>query len=97
MKNKPAAVVIPKEEAVFWMDGNGCWRNAHGRFRHKKVIDYFHASISRDDDGYFVSQVRDGIVEKVYFRYEATALFVFDVIPGEEVDLVLNTGRRIRL
>ena len=27
MKNKPAAVVIPKEEAVFWMDGNGCWRN----------------------------------------------------------------------
>jgi len=97
MTNYKTEVVITKEDAVFWMDGNGRWRNAHGEFRHKKIIEYFHTSIEKDDGGYFVLQVRGDVVEKVYFRYEETAVFVFDVILGEDIVLVLNTGRRIQL
>jgi len=49
-------IVIPKENAVFWMDGNGDWRNEHGRFRKKKIIDYFNAAIHKDENGYYVCQ-----------------------------------------
>ncbi len=91
-------IVIPKEQAVFRLDGNGCWHNEGGRFRHKKIIDFFHASIRRDEMGYHLCQVRDGIREKVYFPYEDTALFVFDVLPeGEALTLALNTGERVPL
>jgi hypothetical protein len=98
MTNQIREVIIPKEEAVFWLDKAGCWRNAGGKFRNKKVIDYFHAAIGKDDAGYFVSHVRDDVVEKVYFRYEDTALFVLDVLMNETaITLVLNTGEYIPL
>ena len=97
MTNNKTEVVISKEDAVFWMDGNGRWRNAHGEFQHKKVNEFFHTSIEKDDGGYFLRQDRGDVVEKVYFRYEETAVFVFDVILDEDIVLVLNTGRRIRL
>lgn len=90
-------IVVPAEEATFWMDRAGYWCNRHGRLEHKKIIAHFHASIGRDADGYFVSQVNGDVLEKVYFRYEDTALFVVDVLPGETIVLVLNTGRRIVL
>jgi len=90
-------MVISKEDAVFWMDGNGRWCNADGRFRHKKIIDHFHAAIEKDDKGYFLCQERGNVIEKVYFRYEETALFVFEVIIGGEIELVLNTGLRVSL
>jgi len=90
-------IVIKKEDAVFWMDKSGCWRNDGGKFRKKKINDLFHQSISKDDDGYFVSQIRDNILEKVYFRYEDTALFVFAVIFNDDIILKLNTGRQLTL
>ncbi|MBS0014285.1 MAG: MFS transporter permease [Desulfobacterales bacterium] len=91
-------VVIPREEAVFWLDSEGWWRNDGGRFRKKKIIDYFHSHINRDENGYFVLQDKGGIWEKVYFPYEDTALFAFDIRQeNSEIWLVLNTGREIRL
>lgn len=91
-------VVIPKEQAVFRLDGNGCWHNDGGRFRNKKIIDFFNAHIRRDGDGYHLFQVRGDIYEKVYFPYEDTVLFVFDVLSeGGDLTLVLNTGDRIQL
>ena len=90
-------IVIPKEQAVFWLDRHGYWHNRHGRFEHKKIIDFFHASIQKDEGGYFLMQQRENVREKVYFRYEDTALFVFDVLNEAPVRLVLNTGRRLRL
>jgi len=90
-------IVIKKEDAVFWMDKSGCWCNDGGKFRKKKIIDLFHQSISKDDDGYFVSQVRDEIFEKVYFRFEDTALFVFAVIFKDDIILKLNTGKHLPL
>jgi len=90
-------IVIPKEKAVFWMDANGRWCNEFGKFEKKKIIDYFNRSISRDEDGYFVCQEKEGFVEKVYFRYTDTVLFVFDVRFEDPIEMVLNTGKEIRL
>lgn len=90
-------VIIPKERAVFRMDGNGRWHNVHGEFRHKKLIDYFNSSIGKDENGYYVSQIRGDIFEKVYFPYEKTALFVFDVIKNDDTILVLNNKKKIKL
>lgn len=94
MKNE---IVIPKEKAVFWLDGDGRWHNVHGPFEHKKIIDYFHAAIQRDENGYYLFQESDERREKVYFRFVDTALFVFDVIFDENPTLVLNTGKYHRL
>jgi hypothetical protein len=82
-------IIIPKEKAVFWLDKNGVWHNEHGKFEHPKIIAYFHKSIRKDDQGYHVFQIRDGYEEKVYFAYEDTALFVFNM-KGTGT-LVLNT------
>ena len=94
-------VVVPKEDAVFRLDAHGRWHNKHGVFEHKKIIDYFHSSIRRDADGYYLFQKHgDHAVEKVYFKYEDTALFVFDLINPDDFDktrLILNTKKEIPL
>jgi len=90
-------IIIPRDEAVFWMDENGRWHNQHGPFQHHKIVDYFHASISRDQDGYYLTQEYDNIREKVYFPYAETPLFVFDVIRRDAITLVLNTKKQIPL
>ena len=90
-------VVIPKEKAVFWMDGRGRWQNRHGRFEHRRIIDHFNRSIRRDDDGYFVTQVRGEVREKVYFPYEDTPLFIVRVSAEAPLRLDLNTGETIPL
>lgn len=98
LEEKLETTTIPKEDAVFWLDAEGRWHNEHGPFEHPKVSAYFHACIQRDGDGYYVGQQRDALYEKVYFRYEDTALFVFG-IEEQDTDIVLrlNTGRRIDL
>jgi len=90
-------MVVPKEKAVFWLDKHGYWHNKFGKFEHKKIIDYFHTSIKRDDKGYFLSQMMDDVQEKVYFPYEDTALFVFNIIRNADIVLVLNTGRQVKI
>ena len=90
--------VIPKEKAVFWLDRNGRWRNRYGPFEHKKTIDFFHRSIERDRDGYYLFQSDGERAEKVYFACEDTALFVFEMAEeGGAIVLTLNTGRKIEL
>jgi hypothetical protein len=94
-------VVVPKEKAVFWLDAYGRWHNEHGMFEHKKIIGYFHSSIRKDADGYYLFQKHDDhTIEKVYFKYEDTALFVFDVKTQNDSDkirLILNTKDKIPL
>lgn len=98
MNAHPETITIPKEEAVFWLDAEGRWHNEHGPFEHPKVSAYFHACIQQDSDGYYVGQQRDDVYEKVYFRYEDTALFVFRVDIGpDDITLRLNTGQALRL
>ncbi|MCG6909033.1 MAG: MFS transporter permease [Deltaproteobacteria bacterium] len=97
MADKPREIVIEKEDAVFHMDAHGCWKNRHGRFRHKKVIDYFNTCIRKDRHGFYLTQQQEDTVEKVYFPYEETAYFVFDVVIGDTITLVLNTGQRLEL
>jgi hypothetical protein len=97
MVKKTAEIVIPRDEAVFWLDKNGFWHNANGKFQHPKIINYFHSCIRRDQNGYHLYQRNEQFREKVYFTYEDQALFVFDVLRKNEVILVLNTKRRIKL
>ena len=98
MAENSKEIIIPKEKAVFWMDKRGRWHNEHGPFQNKKIIDYFHACIREDADGFYLTQVRDEITEKVYFPFEETALFVFNIRMDETgVTLILNTGEQIRL
>ena len=97
MTGQSRVVVIPKEKALFWLDKDGRWQNEDGRFRHKKIIDHFHVSISKDADGYYVSRGKGGVLEKVYFRCEDTALFVFNIVETEKIILILNTRKRIKL
>lgn len=90
-------VVVSREKAVFWMDGRGRWQNRHGRFEHRRIIDHFNRSIRRDKDGYYVTQVRGDVREKVYFPFEDTPLFIVRIIPGAPMRIVLNTGEEIPL
>jgi hypothetical protein len=94
-------LVVPKERAVFWLDAYGRWYNDHGVFEHKKIIDYFHRSIRKDAQGYYLFQKHDDHTqEKVYFKYEDTALFVFDIKNQDDSDgirLLLNTKDNIPL
>ena len=97
MKNKRTEIIVPKDRAIFWLDKNGRWHNAHGEFQHKKIIDYFHSSIQKDEKGYYLFQERGNLREKVYFHYEDTALFAVDLIKDEDITLILNTKRQIKL
>jgi hypothetical protein len=100
-KKELKEVVVTRENAVFWLDAHGRWHNKHGAFEHKKIIDYFHSSIRRDAAGYHLFQKHgDGTIEKVYFKYEDTALFVFDINIANDSDticLILNTKEEIFL
>ncbi len=90
-------ITISQEDAVFWLDKDGVWQNEHGKFEHPKIIRFFHSSIQKDAGGYFVCQKTDEFEEKVYFRYEDTAIFVFDFAVDDQIRLVLNTGQKIVL
>ena len=90
-------IIVSKEDAVFWMDKNGNWNNEHGKFEHPKIIRYFNSSIKKDENGYYVHQVTDGVEEKIYFPYEDTALFVVDVKEKEDIIFILNNNDTIKL
>jgi len=90
-------VVIPREKAVFRLDARGRWCNRHGVFRNRRICDHFHAAIRRDAAGYHLRQELPDRVEKVYFPYEDTALFVVRVALGDPVELTLNTRRQVAL
>ena len=97
MLKKPGEIVISKDKAIFWLDKNGRWHNVHGEFQHRKIIDYFHASIKKDENGYYLFQERGNLKEKVYFHYEDTALFVVDLIKDKDITLILNTKKQVKL
>ncbi|MDX9964443.1 MFS transporter permease [Desulfobacter postgatei] len=91
--------IIPKEQAVFWMDNDGTWHNEHGKLEHPKIIKYFNQSIQKDDQGYFLCQnITNDVEEKVYFPYEETAVFVVDLVKKNAgIELTLNTLDTIAL
>jgi len=90
-------LVISRNRAAFRMDGNGRWHNRDGPFRHQRVIDLFNTAIDKDEMGYFITQQRGGITEKVYFPHEGTALFVVEIQWGDPVKFKLNTGRMTQM
>ena len=51
----------------------------------------------QDEEGFFLQQEHEHFIEKVYFPYDETPLFVFGVIKEDGLILRLNTGEQIRL
>lgn len=85
-------VIISKEDAVFRMDEQGRWFNESGRITKPSIVRYFNRSLGWDETGFFVTQVVDNRLEKVYFPFEETALFAVDLtIKSDRVALHLNT------
>ncbi len=97
MELKSKEMIIPREEALFRMDKNGVWYTETGKFEHPKIIRHFNESIQKDEMGYHLCQTREGLLEKVYFSYEDTALFVIDVREEQGLTLVLNTRKDLIL
>jgi len=95
-ERKPVRI-IPKEKAVFRLDKNGSWRADDGKFTNQKIIKYFHSRIKKDKDGFFLEQEHRHFIEKVYFPYEDTALFVNHIVEKDGLTLCTNTGQRIPL
>jgi hypothetical protein len=95
---KKPVMIIPKEKAVFRLDKNGVWYVDDEKFTNQKIINYFHSLIKKDKDGYFLEQEHRNFIEKVYFPYEDTPLFVFRIVKGDHgLTLHLNTGKQIKL
>jgi hypothetical protein len=97
LMKKRKEVVIAKDKALFRLDGRGRWHSEAGEFLHRKIIEHFHASIRKDEDGFHLMQKHRDFREKVYFPYEDTPLFAFDVLKGEKIELILNTRRKMKL
>ena len=98
MDKEPKAVrVIPRENAVFRLDKHGNWHGENGKFTNKKIIKHFHSHIKRDKDGFFLEQEHRHYIEKVYFPYEDTVLFVSRITEGSRPVMCINTGAQIPL
>ena len=89
--------MIPKEQAIFWLDKNGFWHTEQGKFENRKIMSHFHSCIRLDEGGYYLQQDHRHFREKVYFRHEDTPLFVFYVLREDDIILLLNTGKRVTL
>jgi len=89
--------IIPREKAVFRLDKNGNWRSDNEKFKNQKIISYFHSLIKKDRDGFFLEQEHEHFIERVYFPYEDTALFVNRIIESDGLILCTNTGKHIAL
>jgi len=98
MENEQKPImVIPREKAAFRLDKNGVWFIGDEKFTNQKIINYFHSVINKDKDGFFLMQEHKHFIEKVYFPYEDTPLFVFHVIKKGGLILILNTAENIEL
>ena len=98
MENEPKPVrIIPREKAVFSMDKNGNWRANDEKFTNQRIVKYFHTRIKKDTDGFFLEQEHRHYIEKVYFPYEDTALFVNRIIERDGLILCINTEEQIPL
>ena len=97
MDDNLPVVEISADHAVFWMDERGRWCNEHGPFENPRIIDRFNRALRRDGKGYFVTQERDGLREKVYFHYVETPLTAMDVRGRPPRTLVLNSRQHLPL
>jgi hypothetical protein len=97
MNDNLPVVEISADHAVFWMDERGRWCNEYGPFENPRIIDRFNRALRCDRKGYFVTQERDGLREKVYFHYVDTPLTARDIRGRPPQTLVLNSGRHLPL
>ena len=88
--------IVPKEESEIRLKEDGRWIHQGEFFSNRKIIDFFHRAIRKDDQGrYYLHNVYDGKEEHVYFEVEDTAYFVETLEFDEKARaflVTLNTG-----
>ena len=88
--------IVSKEESEIRLREDGKWIHQGEPFSNRKIIDFFHRAIRKDEKGeYYLHNVYDGKEEHVYFEVEDTAYFVekleFDK-GAQAFKITLNTG-----
>jgi hypothetical protein len=88
--------MVSKEESQIRLREDGKWIHQGEPFSNRKIIDFFHRAIRKDEKGeYYLHNVYDGKEEHVYFEVEDTAYFVekleFDE-GAKAFKVTLNTG-----
>lgn len=88
--------MVSKEESEIRLREDGKWIHQGEPFSNRKIIDFFHRAIRKDEKGeYYLHNVYDGKEEHVYFEVEDTAYFVeklkFDE-GAQAFKVTLNTG-----
>lgn len=88
--------VVSSEESEIRLREDGKWIHQGEPFSNRKIIDFFHRAIRKDEKGeYYLHNIYDGKEEHVYFQVEDTAYFVvtleFDQ-KAQAFKVTLNTG-----
>ena len=88
--------IVSKEESEIRLKEDGRWIHQGELFSNRKIIEFFHQAIRKDEKGqYYLHNVYDGREEHVYFEVEDTAYFVETLeFDGQAQAFVvgLNTG-----
>jgi len=88
--------IVSKEESKIRLKQDGRWIHQGEPFSNRKIIEFFHRAIRKDEQGrFYLHNVYEGKEEHVYFEVEDTAYFVetleFDK-PAGAFRVMLNTG-----
>jgi hypothetical protein len=88
--------IVSKEESEIRLKQDGRWIHQGEFFTNRKIIDFFHRAIRKDQQGkYYLHNVYEGREEHVYFEVEDTAYFVETIEFDKQAKafrVVLNTG-----
>lgn len=88
--------MVSKEESEIRLREDGKWIHQGEPFSNRKIIDFFHRAIRKNEKGeYYLHNVYDGKEEHVYFEVEDTAYFVLELEFDEGAQafrVTLNTG-----
>jgi hypothetical protein len=88
--------MVSKEAGEIRLREDGEWIHQGELFSNRKIIDFFHRAIRKDEKGeYYLHNVCAGLEEHVYFEVEDTAYFVVTLDLDEKTKVfkvTLNTG-----
>ena len=88
--------IVSREESGIRLKEDGRWIHQGEFFSNRKIIDFFHRAIRKDQRGeYYLHNVYEGKEEHVYFEVEDTAYFIESLKFDRKAQaflVTLNTG-----
>ena len=90
------ARIVSKQESEIRLKEDGRWIHQGELFSNRKIIEFFHRAIRKDEQGeFYLHNVYDGKEEHVYFEVEDTAYFIETLEFDQQARaflVTLNTG-----